>query len=89
MVLCFLVATLASTPALAKDRPTVAVVGLHDADLDLEGQRAAVDRITAWLNKSGGVDAWGPDEVARAIAGSEELVRNEAYVSSGRRLLED
>lgn len=89
MVLSFLVATLASTPALAKDRPTIAVVGLHDQAMDIEAQRTATTRLTEAIEATKKFEVYGPDRVAQALAGREELVLSEAYVAAGRRLLED
>ena len=88
MVLPFLFALTMST-AEAKDQPQVAVVGLHDDALDDAEQRAAVRQLAAALEDGKRFRVLAPDDVARVISGREELILAEAYLSPGRRLLDD
>lgn len=89
MLSTFLLSALLSTPAAAKDRPTIAVVGLHDENLDAADQRAAVESLRDALGSGKRFETWGPDEVARAIAGREALILAETYLAPARRVLED
>jgi len=89
MVLSFLLALGLSTTAQAKDRPTVAVVGVHDEALDPAQQRMAVETLSQAITDDKRFEVMGPDDVARALAGREDLVLAEAYLTPGRRLLED
>jgi tetratricopeptide (TPR) repeat protein len=89
MVTAFLLPLLLGSPAHARERATVAIVGLHDPDLDPEGQRALVDRLAEAVEDGRRFEARRPADVARAIAGREEVVLADAFLASGRRLLED
>jgi hypothetical protein len=78
-----------STLAEAKDRPTVAVVGVHDAALDRAGQERAATAITDAIAADRRARALPPSDVARAIAGRESAVLSESVVGPAKRLLED
>jgi len=66
-----LVATLLASVAAAAGRPTVAVVGLHDPELELDDQRALAVDLARIIDEDGRFDGLEPDEVARALAGKE------------------
>lgn len=89
MVLAFLLAALSSTSAVAKDRPTIAFVGVHDAGLDEAAQRRLAETVADVVEDDKRFDALTPDDVARALVGREELILAEAVFGPGRRLLED
>jgi tetratricopeptide (TPR) repeat protein len=80
---------LTAIPASAKDLPTLLVVGLHDAGLDAAAQRTASERCIEVIEADKRFAALGPDDLARAVAGREDLILANAWLTSGRRLLED
>lgn len=69
--------------------PTIAVVGLHQEELDLEAQKAAAARIVAHIDGTGAFEAFSPEEVAAGLEGREELVLTDAFLAHGRKLLGD
>ena len=75
--------------AEAKERPTVAVVGVHDAGLDAEGQERTARALVDAIGTDRRLDALPPSDVARAIAGREVALLADAALGPGRRLLED
>lgn len=75
--------------ALAKDKPTIAIVGVHDEALDPARQREAVATLTDVISSERRFEIRTPDDVSRMIAGREGVVLAEAYLTGGRRLLED
>jgi tetratricopeptide (TPR) repeat protein len=81
------IGTLLANPALAEDGPTVAVVGMHQADLDADAQSEASERLVEALAGTGAVQALSPDAFARAIAGREAVIVEEALLAKGRDLL--
>lgn len=76
-------------PSLALAVPRIAVVGLHQEELDLEAQRAASKRIAAAIDATGNFEAIDADEVAAAIEGREDLIMSDAFLAHGRKLLDD
>ncbi len=93
MLHSLLVLTLAPAPAHAgdasppADAPRVAVVGLHQASLDAEGQRRAVEALSAAVEADGKFDALLPEQVAAALAGREQVVLEEGLLASARQSL--
>lgn len=77
------------TPTLAVAGPRVAVVGLHQEGLDLAAQQAAVEAISASVEKGDRFDALTLDELAALIRGREQIILEDAILAPGRRLLED
>jgi hypothetical protein len=76
-------------PTLALATPKIAVVGLHQEELDLAAQRAASARIAAAIDATGNFEALDADEVTAAIEGREELAMSDAFLAHGRKLLDD
>lgn len=89
MVVPFLLAGLFSTPSFARERPTVAFVGVHDSGLSAEEQRALTDRVLEAIKDTKRFEPFAPNDVALAIAGRESIVLEGAFLTPGRRLLED
>lgn len=89
MVVPFLLAGLFSTPSFARERPSVAFVGVHDSGLTAEEQRALAERVIEAIEDTKRFDAFTPNDVALAIAGRESIVLEGAFLTPGRRLLED
>lgn len=89
MVSFLLIALLGATPALAKDDPTLAYVGVHDGRLTPEAQRALAEQVAEVIEDTRRFEARGPEAAARAMAGREDIVAGDTYLSRGRRLLED
>ncbi|TNE84532.1 MAG: PEGA domain-containing protein [Deltaproteobacteria bacterium] len=69
--------------------PTIAVVGLHQEELDLDAQKAAAAKIVAAIDGTGNFDALSPEEIAASLDGREELVLTDAFLAHGRKLLAD
>lgn len=76
-------------PAFAQQVPTVAVVGLHQADLDVAAQRQGADALVLAIDDSGFFDARSPRWVADRLAGREAIVLQEAFLGPGRALLDE
>ncbi|MCO4745709.1 MAG: hypothetical protein KC912_13030 [Proteobacteria bacterium] len=76
-------------PTLALAAPTIAVVGLHNEELDLEAQRAVSARVAAAIDATGNFEALSAEEVVAAMEGREELAMNDAFLAHGRKLLDD
>jgi hypothetical protein len=79
----------AAAPAQAQNLPTIGVVGVHQGDLDVDGQRAASEMIADAIAESGFFAPKRPREIADRLAGRESLVLEEAFLGPGRALLED
>lgn len=75
------------SPAWAAD-VTVAVVGVHDASLDLATQAELAAALGAAVEVNGRFDALSPDAFALELAGRETQVLEAAFLVDGRRLLE-
>lgn len=78
---------LLALPAFAAEVPTVAVVGIHQAELDEAAQAAAAAGLAAAIEGTGRFDALLPDEVAAAIRGREKVILEEALLGSARASL--
>lgn len=79
--------TLLANPAAAAEGPTVAVVGMHEADLDAKAQADATARIVDELDGTDTVTPLTTAEFARAIAGREGIIVEETLLAKGRDLL--
>jgi tetratricopeptide (TPR) repeat protein len=75
--------------ARAAALPEVAVVGLHVPGTPEDEARATNDALVAALDATGKVDAVGPDEVARRIAGREPLILAGIFLGPGQKLLDE
>ena len=75
--------------AIAKDKPQIAVVGIHDQNLDESAQTAGVAAIVEALDQTGRLQGLDQDDVALKIQGREPIIVEEAFLGSGRRFLED
>lgn len=78
-----------SNPASADELPSVGVVGLHVAGLDVADQHRAIDALSEAIEQSGRAVVLGPTEMARALRGREEVVLADGLLGPGRRLLAD
>lgn len=73
----------------AKDRPTVALVGVHDGALDTAEQERIAKGLASALEADRRVDPVLPGDLARALAGREPSILRDAASGPARRLLED
>src|SRR5687767_304847 len=80
---CTLGLTLAGA---AQAVPTVAVVGIHQAELTPEAQLESAEAIAKVIDDSGKADGKTPKEVSQLLAGKEEVVLREGLLGEGRRL---
>lgn len=78
-----------TSPAWAADTPVVAVVGIHQNQLDAGAQEVLHARIVESLDATGTVDALPAADVAAAIAGRESVILGDALLGEGRRFLAD
>lgn len=88
-MLSFLALGILSAPAVADDRPTIAVVGIHQDDHAVDGEIAASAALAARIDAAGKFDALDYHELARRIAGREAIIVEEAVLGPGRRMLDD
>jgi hypothetical protein len=72
-------------PTVAAAAPTLAVVGVHQAELSIEQQEQAVAQLVASIDTSGKADAWTLAELHTAISGREEVALREGLLGEGRR----
>ncbi len=84
-----LVTLLLAGPALAQDTPTVAIVGLHQADLSVSDQREASEIFAQAIEEAGFFEARRPKWVADRLRGREPLVLRDAFGGAGRSRLEE
>jgi tetratricopeptide (TPR) repeat protein len=70
----------------AQAAPTVAIVGIHQAELTPEAQQQTADAIARAMDDSGKADGRTPKEVHTLLAGKEEVVLREGLLGEGRRL---
>ena len=85
--LFYLTCLLGASSALAGDDPTVAVVGLHSEDLSPDDQSAAVLKLSKAFSR-GGLAPLDPTALALQLQGKEAVVLREAFVATGRELLD-
>lgn len=88
-MLSFLALGIFSAPAVADDRPTIAVVGIHQDAHDVDGEIAASAALAARIDATGNFDALDYHQLAKRIAGREAIIVEEAVLGPGRRLLDD
>lgn len=88
MPLLALLGLLAAPPALAADAK-VALVGVHEAGLDIREERQILDDLVRMLDATEGWDPLAPIEVLRALDGRQDLVLEAGYLSRGRALFDD
>jgi hypothetical protein len=79
--LCLLGISLLTQFAQAADRPTLAVVGLHQAELTGEAHEDAVEAIVKAASSTGVVDSVGLAGFAAAVSGRESVIIQEGLVS--------
>ena len=90
MHLLFLMFTLLLTSsASARERTTIAVVGIHQEALTPDAQNAAVIELAEAIERSKKFDALVPSDLTWLIQGKEEVILQDAFGRTGRRLLED
>lgn len=84
-------ATALSLPlsAAAQDNPTVAIVGLHQADLSVADQREASEVFVDAVRQAGFFTPRSPMWVQDRLDGREPLVLRDAFGGQGRALLEE
>lgn len=66
-----------SLPAHSADRPTIGIVGMHQAGLGSDGQLRAVNAITRAIEETGRFVALPPEGVAARIQGREAVIVEE------------
>jgi len=75
------------TPALAADVPDVAIVGLHQAGLDLDRQEELTRQLLILMKASGKVRGLTAPQVAGTVTGREKIVLEEGLLGPGRAKL--
>ena len=80
---------LVSSFAWGAEQPTVAIVGIHQGELDAETQAEAVESLRAAIEADGRFHPLTLDELRLAMVGREEIVLADAFLGPGRRLMED
>ena len=68
--------------------PSIAVVGIHQSELDAS-QTAAVAGLVKAINATGKFTALDDKKVAQHIAGREPIILQDAFLGPGRRLLDN
>ncbi len=66
--------------------PSIAVVGIHQAELSTQAQETAAEAIAKAIDDSGKADGKTPNEVHSLLAGKEAVVLREGLLGEGRRL---
>lgn len=80
---------LVTSSASARERTTIAVVGIHQETLTPDAQNAAVIELADAIERSKKFDALLPVDLTWLIQGREEVILQEAFSRAGRRLLDD
>ncbi len=80
---------LLASEALAGRTTEVAVVGLHVRGLSDDEAVAAADALVAAIDDTGRLEAVPPGEVRARIAGREQLILEDLFLSEGRRHLDE
>lgn len=75
--------------ALAQDTPTLAIVGLHQADLSVRDQRDASETFAIAVEQAGFFKPKRPVWIGDRLRGREQLVLRDAFGGTGRSLLEE
>jgi len=88
-VLFLLFCALVTSSAAARERTTIAVVGIHQESLTRDAQTAAAEEIAEAIEKLGKFDALLPNDLTWIIQGREEVILQDAFSRRGRRLLDD
>ena len=88
-ILFLLFCALVTSSASARERTTIAVVGVHQETLTQDAQTAAIEEIAETIEKLGKFDALLPRDLTWIIQGREEVILQEAFTFRGRRLLDD
>ena len=88
-VLFLILSALLTSPAMARDRITIAMVGVHQELLMKDAQYSASEQFSDTIKGLGKFDPLGPRDVAWLIQGREEVILQDAFATRGRRLLED
>lgn len=91
MTRLFPIGILSLLPAVAwaQEKPTIAVVGIHQAELFHSAQLDATTKLAAAIDAGGTFDGLDHDPVATALLGREQITLDEAVLAPGRRALDD
>lgn len=88
-VLFLLFCALLTSSASARERTTIAVVGIHQQSLTRDAQKAAAEDIAEAIQKAGKFDVLMPEDLTWIIQGREEVILQSALSRRGQRLLDD
>jgi len=88
-VLFLMFTILVTSSASARERTTIAVVGIHQETITADAQNAAVIELADTIKKSKKFDALLPIDLTWLIQGREEVILQEAFSRTGRRFLDD
>ena len=78
-VLFLLLSALLTSPALARDRITIAIVGVHQDLLMNDAQYSASEQFSDTIKGLGKLDPLGPRDMAWLIQGREEVILQDAF----------
>lgn len=78
---------LATSTAYAQDAPRLAVVGLHQSEVNAEAQEQLVSDLVEAVDATGKADGLDTEEFVVAITGREEIILKQALLGAGQDAL--